>query len=106
MIRRILLAWIVVCSCGSLRGTELLRGPYLQNATPQSVTIKWRTDEAIESIVRYGTNLAELSDVRGNLVSTTNHEVQVSGFCPTIAIFTRSGDSVRFWQALMKIISS
>ena len=73
MIRRILLAWIVVCSSGSLGGTELMRGPYLQNATPQSVTIRWRTDEAIESIVRYGTNLAELSDVRGNLVSTTNH---------------------------------
>jgi len=79
MIRRSLLGWVVVSFSGSLEGTEVVRGPYLQNATPQSVTVKWRTEEPIESIVRYGTNLAELSDVRGNLVSTTNHEVQVSG---------------------------
>jgi len=97
MIRRILLAWIVVCSSGSLGGTELMRGPYLQNATPQSVTIRWRTDEAIESIVRYGTNLAELSDVRGNLVSTTNHEVQVSGLLPDQRYFYSIG---RFSEVL------
>jgi hypothetical protein len=97
MIRRSLLAWIVVCSSGSLEGTELVRGPYLQNATPQSVTVKWRTDEAIESIVRYGTNLAELSDVRGNLVSTTNHEVQVSGLLPDQRYFYSIG---RFSEVL------
>jgi hypothetical protein len=97
MIRRILLAWIVVCVSGPLRGTELTRGPYLQNATPLSVTIKWRTDEAIESIVRYGTNLAELSDVRGNLISTTNHEVQVSGLLPDQRYFYSIG---RFSEVL------
>ena len=52
MMRRILLAWIVVCSSGSLGGTEVVRGPYLQNASPQSVAIKWRTDDLVESIVR------------------------------------------------------
>lgn len=57
----------------------MARGPYLQNGTPDSVIIKWRTIEPAESIVRYGTNLAELSDVRGNLASVTNHEVKVSG---------------------------
>jgi len=63
----------------------------LQNATPHSVAVKWRTDEAIESIVRYGTNLAELSDVRGNLVSTTNHEVKISGLLPDQRYFYSIG---------------
>jgi acid phosphatase type 7 len=91
MIRRSLLAWTVVCFSESVGGTEAVRGPYLQNASPQSVTIKWRTDEATESIVRYGTNLAELSDVRGNLISTTNHEVQVSGLLPDQRYFYSIG---------------
>ncbi len=68
-----------------------MRGPYLQNGTPQSVTVKWRTHEPVESIVRYGTNLAELSDVRGNLISTTNHEVQVSGLLPDQRYFYSIG---------------
>ena len=91
MIRRSLLAWTVVCFSDSVGGTEAVRGPYLQNATPQSVTIKWRTDEGTESIVRYGTNLAELSDVRGNLIITTNHEVQVSGLLPDQRYFYSIG---------------
>ena len=82
MIRRLLLAWIVVCSCGPAQGTQVKRGPYLQNGTPQSVIVKWRTDDEVESIVRYGTNLADLSDVRGNLATTTNHEVRVTGLLP------------------------
>jgi len=55
------------------------------------VSIKWRTDEAIESIVRYGTNLAELSDVRGNLVSAVDHEVKVSGLLPDQRYFYSIG---------------
>src|SRR5688572_13521645 len=91
MIRRILLAWIVVCSCGSVPGAQVRRGPYLQNGTAQSVTVKWRTDEPVESIVRYGTNLADLSDVRGNLASTANHEVKVTGLLPDQRYFYSIG---------------
>ena len=45
----------------SVNGTTLtaplptiLRGPYLQSGTSSSVIIKWRTDEATDSLVRYG----------------------------------------------------
>ena len=32
----------------------VVRGPYLQSGTPSSVIVKWRTDEATDSLVRYG----------------------------------------------------
>jgi len=34
---------------------DIVRGPYLQNATPNGVTIKWRTDVNETSKVWYGT---------------------------------------------------
>ena len=33
---------------------RVVRGPYLQSGTSSSVIIKWRTDEATDSLVRYG----------------------------------------------------
>jgi hypothetical protein len=88
---RAVLLWLVVSSALPLGAAQVLRGPYLQNGTPQSVTIKWRTDDASESIVRYGTNLADLSDLRGNLVATTNHEVRVTGLLPDQRYFYSIG---------------
>jgi hypothetical protein len=39
----------------------LIRGPYLQNGTTNSVVIQWRTDQLAGSQVFYGTNPATLS---------------------------------------------
>jgi acid phosphatase type 7 len=91
MIKRAVLLWLIVSFALPLGATQVLRGPYLQNGTPQSVSIKWRTDEAAESIVRYGTNLDDLSDLRGNLVATTNHEVRVTGLLPDQRYFYSIG---------------
>jgi hypothetical protein len=38
----------------------LARGPYLQLATPDSVTVVWRTDGAIKPVVRYGVTVEHL----------------------------------------------
>ena len=89
--KRAVLLWLVVSSALPLGAAQVLRGPYLQNGTPQSITIKWRTAEAVESIVRYGTNLADLSDLRGTLLATTNHEVRVTGLQPDQRYFYSIG---------------
>ncbi|MEQ8849733.1 metallophosphoesterase [Botrimarina sp.] len=39
---------------------EVTRGPYLQLATPESVTVVWRTDGPIDPVVRYGAAPDEL----------------------------------------------
>ncbi|MEZ4970948.1 MAG: metallophosphoesterase family protein [Flavobacteriaceae bacterium] len=54
------------------------RGPYLQSGTPTSVVVKWRTDVATESVVRYGTALNSLSKKVSNTALTTEHEVTLS----------------------------
>jgi hypothetical protein len=41
------------------------RGPYLQMATPSSIVIRWQTDLATDSVVRYG-------DAPGNLTSSAS----------------------------------
>jgi len=47
---------------------KLLRGPYLQCGTPDSMIVRWRTDKPVPSIVRFGiseTNLQFRARTRG-----------------------------------------
>jgi acid phosphatase type 7 len=39
--------------------TTIVRGPYLQMATPTSMVIRWRTDNTEASVVSYGTDRAQ-----------------------------------------------
>lgn len=82
----------------------LLRGPYLQNATPHSVVVRWRTEEPAASRVTVrrasraapGERDAPLTFGRG--VATTEHEVRLFGLQPetrydyTIGATPPSGD--------------
>lgn len=60
----------------------LLRGPYLQVATPTGITIRWRTAVYDRSLVRYGADAAKLDlEVRdSSLVS--EHIVRIEGLKP------------------------
>lgn len=55
------------------------RGPYLQTGTPASVIVKWRTDLATDSRVRYGTTQGNLNLNADNPALTAEHEVTVTG---------------------------
>src|SRR5215204_5093058 len=70
---------------------ELVRGPYLQTGTPNSVIIKWRTDEPTNSIVLYGDAPDDLRSVAGSVQSTTEHQVRVSGLAPATRYFYSIG---------------
>ena len=58
------------------------RGPYLQNATPNAVTVRWRTDVATASLVNFGTSAANLDQHTDVAVTTTEHEVRLTGLAP------------------------
>lgn len=66
-----------------LYADSLERGPYLQMGTPESITIRWRTDVASASSVQYGNDLGTFPQ---NTVTdpaiTTEHEVTLSGLSP------------------------
>ena len=58
------------------------RGPYLQQATPSSIIIKWQTSSATNTKVNYGTSLAAISQSTIDAVSSTNHEIKITGLQP------------------------
>lgn len=73
----------------------VIRGPYLQLGTPTSMVIRWRTDVATNSRVRYGTDPQNLSLVSDDLVSTTEHVVKLTNLSSSTkyyyAVGTTSG---------------
>lgn len=67
----------------------LERGPYLQTATANSIIIKWRTDIATDSKIRYGTTLGNLNQLATDPYLKTDHEVHITGLNPaTIYYYT------------------
>lgn len=71
----------------------VVRGPYLQRGTPSDVIIKWRTDVATDSVVRYGLNPGSLTLSESDPSSTTDHEVQLTGLSADIQYFYSVGTS-------------
>lgn len=60
----------------------LVRGPYLQSANPNSLVVRWRTDAASSSRVRYGPNPNNLNLSIEAADSVTEHEIQLTGLHP------------------------
>lgn len=60
----------------------LVRRPYLQQATPTSVIVRWRTLRSSQSRVFYGTSPGALNRVVGSDEETTEHEVTLIGLSP------------------------
>src|ERR1051325_671304 len=74
--------WFVaaaVLAAFSVEALTVTRGPYLQIGGPNRIVIRWRTDTASESRVRYGTAVGSLTAVADNPVVSTEHEVSVTG---------------------------
>jgi hypothetical protein len=57
----------------------LIRGPYLQVATPNSIVVRWRTDARARSRVRYGTALDTLVFTADDSSLATEHIVKLTG---------------------------
>jgi hypothetical protein len=77
------------------RPPGLIRQPYLQIGTPTSVVLRWRTDSATDSLVRYGPSPAQLTSlVTANAETpTTEHEVTLDGLAPDTRYFYSVGSS-------------
>ena len=54
---------------------SVLRGPYLQQGSPNSMVLKWRTSDLTQSIVEYGTSIDSLSSVVVDTVLKIDHEI-------------------------------
>jgi len=56
----LLLAALAGSAADAYPADGLLRGPYLQQATPESIVIVWRTARPIQPVVKFGTRLERL----------------------------------------------
>src|ERR1700744_2660249 len=55
----------------------LIRGPYLQSATPTGILIRWRTDASSRSRVRFGSEKGMLNKVADDSSLVTEHQVRL-----------------------------
>ncbi len=79
--------FIISASILSAQNTQLIRGPYLQTGTPESIIIRWRTDVSSLGVVYYGTSPNNLTMVAGATTSNIDHEVKISGLQPDTKYF-------------------
>ena len=82
------------------------RGPYLQQVTPRSITVRWRTDSETDAVVRYGLTTDALNLAAVGNQSGTEHEVTVSGLSPGTVYYYSVGDSAETlggWRQFVQI---
>ena len=101
--------WFLLLALGgasSATAAVVTRGPYLQMGTPSSIVVRWRTDVATDSRVRYGSAPGSLTLFANNSTITTEHEVAVSGLSSdsqyyysvgSSTVTLAGGDSTYFW---------
>ena len=72
------------------------RGPYLAMGTPESMSIRWRTNVPTDSRVWLGSAPGALAPDVGDPALTTEHELRVSGLSPATQYFyaVGTGDSI------------
>jgi len=66
---------------------ELVRRPYLQQATPNSIVIAWRTSTLTDARVRYGPSPMDLTNVVTDADLTNNHVITLSGLQPGVTYY-------------------
>ena len=77
-----LLAALLFAAPALPAATTILRGPYLQSATPTSLVVRWRTDTTEGSFVRYGLAADALTETTKAFGIGTEHIVQLSELLP------------------------
>ena len=61
---------------------QLIRGPYLQSATSNSIVIRWRTGAAANSRVQFGGAANALDRKVDDIAQVTEHEIKLTGLAP------------------------
>jgi hypothetical protein len=71
----------------------VIRGPYLQKGTPNSMVVRWRTATATESVIDYGTVLGNLNQKVSDLTAKTEHEIEITGLAANTVYYYRISNS-------------
>ncbi|MBL7912777.1 MAG: metallophosphoesterase [Bacteroidia bacterium] len=72
---------------------NIVRGPYLQIGTANSMILKWRTDVNCDSKVWYGTSISTITNQVSNASLITDHEIKITGLNPSTLYYYMIGTS-------------
>lgn len=79
-------------------GSTLVRQPYLQVGTSESMTIRWRTSIAMNSRVWYGASPNQMDLQAGSEADVTDHEIKLAGLQPNTKYYYAIGASDKTLQ--------
>ena len=75
---------------------NITRGPYLQNQTPTSITIRWSSScPGSDSRVKWGSSAGNLTNTVDDATVSTDHEVEVTGLTPGATVFYSVGSTTQ-----------
>jgi len=66
-----------------LPAQQVVRGPYLQQGTPDSIVVRWRTDVPTDTAVKFGEDPAKLDREAKTKWKTTEHVMMLEGLKPS-----------------------
>lgn len=89
------LIYFLLFLSSSVYSQQVIRGPYMQKVTENSIIIKWRTDIATNSRVVFGPNEASLTNEVSFQNNVTDHTVQLSGLSPLTEYYYAVGNSTQ-----------
>ncbi|MGJ8642483.1 MAG: metallophosphoesterase [Luteolibacter sp.] len=78
-------------SSGVMPPDTLIRGPYLQIATPTSMTVRWRGTENLIGRVTYGSSPDKLDLTAVETTAGTDHSVVLTGLTPDTTYYYSVG---------------
>ncbi|HUR47125.1 MAG TPA: metallophosphoesterase [Candidatus Saccharimonadales bacterium] len=76
-----------------LASPSVVRGPYLQTGTTNSMIVCWRSGTVSQGVVRFGTNLSVVNQMATEISAVSNHFVHVSNLAPNTKYFYSIGDA-------------
>lgn len=74
---------LVPLALAPLPAQQIVRGPYLQQGTPTSVVVRWRTDVPTDTAVKFGRDPAKLDREAKTKWLTTEHVMILEGLTPS-----------------------
>ena len=72
---------LILCMCVVVSvsiAQSVVRGPYLQKASDNQITIKWRTNQPTQSVIHYGTSSGNLNLTSASSTLKTDHELTLN----------------------------
>ncbi len=100
---------LVLLLPASLAAQSIVRGPYLQRATFDGITICWRTDAPTDSRIRYGASPGNLNSTFDDPAQVTDHFIHLTNLSPNQTYYYSIGttsnvlagdDSLHFFEIL------